>query len=294
MPSPKIDAPVVHRRGDRQLVALRERAGDDGGAGRLARPRLANEEGEARVDGGRKRGRWLRSREIESAQPLAPVPVATMRPEDDWSSWCRRRRSGSAPTGATRWPTNTSLRASRRWPSSRLGLDHGAVLGDGGVPGAGVDELAGSGGPVGDEHARVAFRLGVDADDGLAVEVLGGVGDEAVLAEHDDDVGGLEDEHGRSARPTWTNRQRTGTAARMVWNAAPKRRWRSSTSSSDCPRVRRKNLRLLAGAVPGDQGLVVGRPGHQDDAGLAAALTSRRCPTRSSRSRRAAAAPAAA
>ena len=38
---------------------------------------------------------------------------------------------------------------------------------------------------VGHQHARVPARLGVDPDDRLAVEVLGHVGDEAVLAEHD-------------------------------------------------------------------------------------------------------------
>jgi hypothetical protein len=47
------------------------------------------------------------------------------------------------------------------------------------------------------EDAGVASRLGVDADDGLGVEVLGHVGDQPVLADDHDDVLGAEDEAGR-------------------------------------------------------------------------------------------------
>ena len=47
------------------------------------------------------------------------------------------------------------------------------------------------------EDARIAAGLGVDADDDLAVEVLGDVGDEAVLADGHDDVARREQEPGQ-------------------------------------------------------------------------------------------------
>ena len=49
-------------------------------------------------------------------------------------------------------------------------------------------------GPVGDQDTGVAARLRVDADHGLAVEVLGDVGGRAVLADDNDDVVGVEQE----------------------------------------------------------------------------------------------------
>ncbi len=45
---------------------------------------------------------------------------------------------------------------------------------------------------MGDQHPRVAARFGVDADDGLAVQILGNVGHESVLADNHDDVFGGE------------------------------------------------------------------------------------------------------
>jgi hypothetical protein len=50
---------------------------------------------------------------------------------------------------------------------------------------------------VGDQDAGVAGGLGIDADDDLAVEVFGDVGDQTVLADGDDDVVGGEQEPGQ-------------------------------------------------------------------------------------------------
>lgn len=44
------------------------------------------------------------------------------------------------------------------------------------------------------EHARIASGVGVDAHDGLAGQVLGGVGDESVLSDYDHHVLGREQE----------------------------------------------------------------------------------------------------
>ena len=70
------------------------------------------------------------------------------------------------------------------------GGDHGALLGDRQA----VEQLGGVSRAVCDEDAGVAVRLGVYADDGLAVEVLGHIGDQSVLSDDDDDVVGSEQE----------------------------------------------------------------------------------------------------
>jgi hypothetical protein len=49
-------------------------------------------------------------------------------------------------------------------------------------------------GRAGDEHAWVTAALGIDPDDWLVAEVLGQVGYQAVLANGNNDVGGIEQE----------------------------------------------------------------------------------------------------
>ncbi len=68
------------------------------------------------------------------------------------------------------------------------GLDHRQLLGP--APGGGRRTQQGGrvGAAVTDEDPRVAPRVGVDAHHRLSAQVLGGVGDQAVLADHDHHV----------------------------------------------------------------------------------------------------------
>jgi hypothetical protein len=91
-----------------------------------------------------------RARTMDADQPVAPVPVETISPEEGLAFGLPVRSRESVP---------------------------GRLVG--GVP---------------DEDARVDVRFGVDSDDGLAVEVFGGVGHESVLADDGDDVLGGEEE----------------------------------------------------------------------------------------------------
>jgi hypothetical protein len=89
----------------------------------------------------------------------------------------------------------------RREPLAVVGdrRDHGEVFhpGVGACAGSAGDQGSGGFGRVGDKHAGVARGFGVDADDDLAVKVLGDVGDQTVLADGDDDVLRGEEEAGQ-------------------------------------------------------------------------------------------------
>src|SRR3546814_18521301 len=57
---------------------------------------------------------------IERAQPVAPVPVATMRPLEEWSSAVSPSASRYLADWWLRWPTNSSLSATSFSPVSSL------------------------------------------------------------------------------------------------------------------------------------------------------------------------------
>ena len=70
--------------------------------------------------------------------------------------------------------------------------NHGALLDTRG----GTQELGGIRRRMRHQYAGVAVGFGIDPDDRLPVQVLGDVGHEAVLADHDHQVFGREEESG--------------------------------------------------------------------------------------------------
>jgi hypothetical protein len=67
-------------------------------------------------------------------------------------------------------------------------LDHRPLLEAGGLGRDCLEDPGEVPRGVAHERACVAPRLGIDADDRLPVEILGDVGDEAVLTHGDDDI----------------------------------------------------------------------------------------------------------
>jgi hypothetical protein len=120
---------------------------------------------------------------------------------------------------------------------------------------------------VGDQHAGIAARLGVETDDGLAVEVLGHVGDQPVLADDHHDVLGAEDEAGQVGAldlgPPPLDRD--GSADDLKGKGLdPRPAGHLVDAAAPLPQ---EPVSVLAGAVVGDELVVLGASVDDDSPG---------------------------
>lgn len=92
-------------------------------------------------------------------------------------------------------PDENLIQSSKRLTVIQICLNHRSSLRwhSGGI-GRPVEELYSSVGGERDEDPWIAFRIWVDTDHRLTVEVLGDVGHQPVLPDHDDQVLGREEE----------------------------------------------------------------------------------------------------
>ena len=177
-----------------------------------------------RAAGAGRRRSWL----MERAQPVAPVPVATMTPEEDWRSSRPPRTMPVARRLVA--PVAGEELVERQEPLAvvEARLHHGARLEGSARPAAMARRSAGDLlRPVRRQHAVVPLRLRVDAEHRLAGEVLGGVGDQPVLADRHHEVARLEDEAGQVgpveplAPPLGRDGPRDGRQRRLQPGVAP-------------------------------------------------------------------------
>ena len=121
---------------------------------------------------------------------------------------------------------------------------------------------------MGDQHAFVEVRVGVDPDHELAGEVLGQVGDQPVLPDRDHEVAGLEQEAvellARDLRAPPADRQgaQDGRLGRLEAGLARLEHVEALPPASE------EELGLPARPVTREQGLELGRPGHDHDPGF--------------------------
>ena len=131
------------------------------------------------------------------------------------------------------------VESAQRLAGVRRGLDHRQL--DPGAADRLQDRDAGGRGRVGHQDAGVADRLGVEADDGLAVDVLRHVGDQPVLADHEHDVLRREREPAEVRPLDLPRRHDAGITAETWCRASCSSSSRSRTSAIERPRWARKN-----------------------------------------------------
>ena len=219
------------------------------------------------------RARPPRSRAMDAHQPVAPVPVETIRPDEDWRS---ARPSGVGelvPGRLVRGVPDENLVEPREFlavvePRCHRGEFLAAQPFRRAGQGCLLQQPRRRVGRVPDQDARIGSRLRIDPDDGLAVEILRRVGHQPVLAHHGDDVLRGEQEAAQvrafhlGVTPFGRNRGADGGQGRGEPVMALLHVLDAAAPGAE------EEFGLAAGGVPVQQFLELGPPVDDDEAGV--------------------------
>ena len=149
-----------------------------------------------------------------------------------------------------------------------LGLDHRALLDDLPAGPQGREQVGRCLRWVRDEHPLVGCRVRVEPDHRLAVEILGHVGDQAVLTEREHEVVGLEEEAGQVVAPDVGPAPLDGDRGADALQRGLEALVALVGLAEVLPARAQEELGLGPRPVAREQGLVFRRPGDEDDARL--------------------------